>query len=324
VTAVRTSVVVPTHRRPELLERCLRALIAQECHPSAYEVIVVDDADCAETRHTVKRLRTAAEAGPEIRYVLSSGRGPAAARNAGWRHARGELIAFTDDDCMPDPSWLGEGLSVFVDGVTAASGRTIVPISPRPTDYERNAAHLAESEFVTANCFYRRDALERVGGFDERFTLAWREDTDLHFRLIREGVKLVHVPEAVVVHPVRKAPWGVSVGQQRKSYFNALLYRKHPDLYRARVQKSPPWRYYATTLALAVAAFAGITGQRRAAGLGVAAWLGFSAQFCWLRLRGTARTPSHVLEMVITSLLIPPLSVYWRLRGALRFRTFFL
>ena len=98
-----------------------------------------------------------------------------------------------------------------------AVGRIVVPVPHRPTDYERDAARLAAAEFVTANCFYRRDALAAAGGFDERFTAAWREDSDLFFTLLECGARLTHAPDAVVVHPIRPARWGVSLAQQRKS-----------------------------------------------------------------------------------------------------------
>ena len=222
----RASVVVPTYRRPELLVRCLTALVQQDADPATYEIIVVDDAACEETQRLVERLaqRVASCRGPHLRYVAVTGRhGPAVARNTGWRAAQGEMIAFTDDDCIPEACWLRTGIAAFVEGVIGVSGKVIVPLSGVPTDYELNAAHLAHSEFVTANCFYRRDVLEAVGGFDERFTAAWREDSDLFFCLLEASGKLLFVPEAIVLHPVRPAPWGRSLRQQQKSMFNALL-----------------------------------------------------------------------------------------------------
>ena len=84
----------------------------------------------------------------------------------------------------------------------------------------------------------------RAGGFDERFSAAWREDSDLHFRLLHQGGRIVWAPAALVVHPW-PARWGVSLKQQRKSQFNALLYKKHPRLYRQRIRPWPPWEYYA-------------------------------------------------------------------------------
>jgi GT2 family glycosyltransferase len=199
-----------------------------------------------------------------------------------------------------------------------------MPLPPAPTDYERNEAGLEGAEFVTANCFVRRDVLEAVGGFDERFTLAWREDSDLYFSLLERGFRVVHVPDAMVLHPVRPAPWGVSLLQQRKSLFNALLYKKHPALYRRKIQASPPWHYYASTGALAVAVGAALAEAPGPLAVALTAWLVLTASFAWRRLRGTSRRLSHVAEMLVTSALIPPLSVFWRLRGAVRFGTLFL
>src|SRR5690606_10619854 len=103
----------------------------------------------------------------------------------------------------------------------------------------------ATAEFVTANCFVRRTVLEAVGGFDERFRAAWREDSDLHFVMLERGLKLMKVPAAVVVHPVRPARWGVCLRIQRKSQYDALLYKKHPELYRRRIGPNRPRDYYA-------------------------------------------------------------------------------
>lgn len=323
----RVSVVVPTCHRPMLLDRCLSALLAQDLAPDAFEVIIVDDAACEATRCQVARWAECAQArGRTVRYVPVAGptHGPAAARNAGWRSAHGAIVAFTDDDCIPAPNWLRAGLCAMHDDVDGASGKIIVPAPPSPTDYERNAALLASSEFVTANCFYRRQALEAVGGFDERFTLAWREDTDLYLTLLERGARLVCVPDAAVVHPLRPAPWGVSVSQQRKSEFNALLYRKHPVLYRERIQAAPPWHYYAIVVALTVAMATAIAGWWLAALIACAVWALLTARFCARRLRHTSRTLAHIVEMVMTSLVIPPLAIFWRLRGAMRFRVWFL
>lgn len=321
------SVVIPTYERPTLLARCLAAVGRQTLDPASYEIIIADDANCGETRAVVERTRlTQCEAGgPIIRYVtVAPEHGPAAARNAGWRAAVAPVIAFTDDDCVPDPDWLKAGLAAMNEGVAGVSGRVVAPCAARPTDYERNAALLAHAEFVTANCFYRRDALQSVGGFDERFLLAWREDSDVMFTLLERGAALVRADAAIVTHPIRPAPWGVSLQQQKRSLYNALLYRKHPALYRSRIQRRPPWRYYATCGSLVVALCGCLTRRPQLARLAAAVWLGHLARFCATRLRGASRRPSHVAEMVITSALIPPLAVYWRIRGALRFRVWFL
>ncbi len=322
----RISVVVPTYRRPDYLARCLDALLSQDLDPTAYEVIVADDACSEETRRQVRCWADRAGAsGRTLRYLAVTGaHGPAAARNAGWRTAHAPLVAFTDDDCIPRPSWLRAGLAAFDGGVVGLAGRVVVPSAQSPTDYEQNAALLETAEFVTANCFYRRDVLEQVGGFDESFAAAWREDSDLFFTLLERGARLASAPDAVVVHPIRTARWGVSVQQQRKSLYNALLYKKHPALYRERIQPAPPWHYYGIVGAL-LAALAGLlAGWWAAAAAAASAWLLMTAHFCLRRLRYTSRAPRHVAEMAVTSVVIPPLALFWRLRGALKFRVLFL
>ena len=323
------SVIVPTYKRPELLRRCLRALMAQDYAATAYEVIIVDDAACDETRQMVEcYAEQVSECGNILRYIAVTGNhGPAIARNIGWRAAHSEIIAFTDDDCIPAPDWLSAGMKAFrnhVREVAGVSGRIIVPLPGVPTDYERNAAHLETSEFVTANCFYRRSCLEAVGGFDERFTAAWREDTDLFFALQKRNATLVYAPDARVVHPLRPAQWGVSLSQQRKSMFNALLYKKHPTLYRQRVQAAPPWHYYVILGTLLAIPGGMLCKFPRLTFFAACLWLLLTGRFCLHRLHHTSSTRSHRAEMMYTSILIPPLAIYWRLRGALKFRVFFL
>ncbi|QYY28559.1 glycosyltransferase family 2 protein [Cupriavidus pinatubonensis] len=320
------SVVIPTYRRPDLLERCLRALCAQDIDGGAYEVIVCDDG--CEPR-IAKLVEALAAEHPHrvLRYVaVSRTQGPAGARNAGAWRSRAGIVAFTDDDTIPTPAWVREGCRALaaMPAWSAASGRTLVPTPARPTDHERDTAGLSTAEFVTANCFVRRKALVSIGGFDERFTRAWREDSDLQFRLEQEVGPVGRAPDAVVVHPVRPAPWGSSIAAQAKVYFDALLYKKHPALYRTRIRRFPPWQYYVIGLAVVVAVVAALAGAWRVAGAAALLWSVLTAWFCARRLRGAALTPSHVAEMVVTSILIPPLSLYWRLRGALAFQTRFL
>lgn len=323
--STRVSVVVPTFRRRMLLGRCLEALLAQDMPGEEYEIIIVDDEASKETRMYVENwARRAAEDNHSIHYLATSGScGPAAARNRGWLAARGEIIAFTDDDCIPAGNWLSEGLAALTDNVTAVAGRIRVPLPPDPSDYEFDTAHLECSEFATANCFYRRTALLEVGGFDERFKMAWREDSDLFFTLLECSARCLVCETALVVHPVRPARWGISLSQQRKSMFNALLYKKHPRLYRARIQAVPLWNYYCAVGALLVAAL-GVFGDSWPLVItALAFWCLLTIRLCQKRLRYTSHTFRHVSEMVVTSALLPPLALFWRLRGMLTFRVFF-
>ena len=324
---LRISVVVPTYRRPDLLERCLAALVEQDFPRDGYEVIVCDDGPDAATRQMVERWSERAAGAPLVRYVpVRDTQGPAGARNRGWEIGRGEVIAFTDDDTIPRPGWLRAGWTAMRPGVAAATGRVIVPLplTEPPTDYQRDIARMEQAEFVTANAFVRREELARVGGFDERFTAAWREDSDLHFKLLETGGTLVKAPEAIVEHPVRDSAWGSGIGNHRKIAFDALLYKKHPKLYRERIRRTPPWNYYGIVLALLVLVV-GIVLRNTALWLGAfAAWAVLTGLFFTRRLEGASIAPDHVAEMVWTSIAIPVVAVFWRLVGAFRYRVPFL
>jgi len=325
--SLRASVVVPTYRRPELLERCLAALVAQDLDPHLYEIVVADDGAEARVRHLVARWGAKTGGAPLVRYVAVTGtRGPAGARNRGWEIASGEVIAFTDDDTVPRTSWLTEGLKAMTPEVAAAAGRVEVPLPADRalTDYELDIANMCSAEFLTANCFVRRAALAAVGGFDERFTCAWREDSDLQFRLLEANGKVVAAPAAVVEHPVRPMPFAGGIKQHRKIAFDALLYKKHPDLYRERIRRAPPWNYYTVVAAIVAIAWGALAREPALAWFGLAVWLVLTAGFCMQRLARTSHDPVHVAEMIVTSIAIPPVAVFWRLAGALRFRVLFL
>lgn len=328
VDPVFVSVVVPTFHRPDLLQRCLDAVASQTLPASAYEIVVVDDGHDDATLAQVEGLRR--QMAPILRYVRpAAGRGPAVARNAGWRVARGRLVAFTDDDTVPAPDWLEQGQRAMARHPqwSALSGRVQVPLSParrrRPTDHELMTLGLEQAEFVTANAFVRRDELHRVNGFDEQFQRAWHEDSDLQFRLM-DGGTVGRCRDAVVFHPVRPERWGISLRQQRNAVFDALLFKKHPRLYRERLHPQPPWHYYGI-VSLGIGAVGAALARQPAVAIAAAVGaIGLVARFAWRRLARTSRAPDHVVEMIATSAVIPFLSVWWRLRGALRFRVLFL
>jgi GT2 family glycosyltransferase len=325
--SLAVSVIVPTYRRPDLLERCLAALTAQDLGGDRYEIIVADDAAEERVRSRVAAWNARTGGAPAVRYVaVTATQGPAGARNRGWEMARAEVVALTDDDTIPCPDWLSEGLEAMAPDVAAAAGQVDVPLPTGRalTDYELDIANMRTAEFLTANCFVRRAALAAIGGFDERFTSAWREDSDLQFRLMKAGGKVVAAPRAIVRHPVRPMPFAGGIKAHRKIAFDALLYKKHPELYRTRIRRAPPWNYYAIVAAL-IAVVAGALARSPAlAWAGLAVWLALTAAFCMKRLARSSHAPGHVAEMIVTSIAIPPVAVFWRLAGALRFRVLFL
>jgi len=319
---IKISVAIPTYKRPALLQKCINALLAQHFDRREFEIIVVTDGPDTASAEMMNNI--CAEHASYLLQLkqLPHKRGPAAARNAGWQAANGRLIAFTDDDCQPQRDWLQGYWRAYIEMKhihIAFTGRIIVPCSPRPTDYEKNIAQLEQAAFVTANCACSKLALQRVRGFDEAFTMAWREDSELHFKLMEAHIPIVYVTDAVVIHPVRKARWGISLFTEKKNHFNALLFRKHPAFSRRWIPQNGLAGYYMIIILFITALTAMLLRWPTFVAIALAGWLLLEIQFIGKRLRGTSKKPGHVLEMVITSLLIPWIAVFWSWYGYLKF-----
>lgn len=311
----RISVVIPTYRRPELLDRCLTALARQTI--SGFPVIVVDDGNSPETQAVVDSFRRRELLDTE--YIsLPSPSGPAAARNTGWRKAITPYVAFTDDDCIPATDWIETLLRGHLQGSRVISGDVSVPLPAEASAYERVAAYLEKAEFVTANCSCERALLEQTGGFDERFRLAWREDSDLQFTFLSAGVCIDHWP-ARVVHPIRPARWWSSLRDERKNRFDALLRRKHPLLFRQRIPRYTGLvtLYYLFLMSFLAAAVLWILGEENAAWAATVLWV------VSVLLIAVQRQVRSVRELLV-ALVSPFASVFWRLYGAIEFRIFYL
>ena len=206
------AVVAATHNRRDRLAALLDALRAQTIGTERFEVVIVDDASTDGTREL---LADAVWRGELALTVLRhhASRGPAAARNAGWRTAGAPIVAFTDDDCRPAPGWLEAGLHELA-ATADGSGEAIVQglTEPDPDEADRlgpftrslNVPQL-DHWYATANMFYARATLERLGGFDETtFSRPGGEDTDLAWRAIGEGVPTAFSEEARVWHAVHE------------------------------------------------------------------------------------------------------------------------
>lgn len=201
------SVVVPTYNRPQALFRCLTALSAIEYPRDAYEVIVVDDGSDEPLDAVVKGV-----SGLDVVLHRQANAGCATARNEGAARARGEYLAFTDDDCAPQPDWLTriaarfeEAPDVFLGGhvVNALTENSFATASQSMVDYLYEYYDVVSDEmafFTSNNIAVARASFEAIGGFDRTVPRPAAEDREICDRWKRGGGTLVYAPEAVVYH----------------------------------------------------------------------------------------------------------------------------
>ncbi|SDY42314.1 haloacid dehalogenase superfamily, subfamily IA, variant 3 with third motif having DD or ED [Modestobacter sp. DSM 44400] len=312
------TVVVPTIGRPSL-DVLLEAL-AVATGPRPAELVLADD------RPTGAPLVPDRPGLPPVRVVRTGGGGPARARNLGWRTARTEWIAFLDDDVVPDPDWyerLAADLAALPADAAGSQGRVRVPLPAdrRPTDWERGTAGLATSSWITADLTYRRAALAAVGGFDERFPRAFREDSDLALRVMGTGARLTRGQRSIA-HPVRPVDRWVSVRVQAGNADDVLMRRLHGPTWRERADAAVGRRPRHLAVTAAAVAAVGLAAARRprAAALAALAWTAGTAEFAWARIAPGPRTGDEVATMALTSAAIPPLATWHFLRGAVAHR----
>lgn len=264
---LRFSVVVPTRNRPEQLETCLQALAAQDYPSDRFEVIVVDDGGDRPIEATVSRF----EDHLDVAVIGQSNQGPGAARNTGATKARGTNLAFTDDDCVPEPTWLAA-----LDSILSKSADAVLVggkvVNGLPTSCCSQASQLIvdlvydhhnpdsrnANFFATNNMAVPTHEFLELGGFDPSFRTS--EDRDLCDRWHHAGRRLVFAPEARIAHQHRldlSSFVGQHFGYGRGAYrFNLSHQNRHDgassidssfylNLIRevpARLAGSVPWR----------------------------------------------------------------------------------
>jgi glycosyltransferase involved in cell wall biosynthesis len=204
-----------TYRRAKLLPRMIAALEAQTLPLDRFEVVIVDNGSHDETEGTLAEL--VRQSPLRLRPLfIDVNHGPAAARNLGWKAATAATVAFTDDDCVPDPGWLEAGLRLMNadDDLGIVQGRTMPQrdyVTTRWTVY-REVKHLS-GLWEGCNLFVRRTSLEASGGFDE--AIGWYgEDTALGWGVLAAGWRGAFADDAVVTHDLseRGVRWHMKQG----------------------------------------------------------------------------------------------------------------
>lgn len=229
------SVIIPCYNAESIILRTLEALDGQSVRN--FEVILVDDGSKDET---VKVAKSFKPKNFKLAVLAEKHAGPAAQRNRGAEKAKGELLLFTDSDCVPDRNWVEEMVKPFSDkNIVGVSGtyRTLNndKMIARFEGYEIEKRHakMAKKKYVdfigSFSAGYRKNIFKKFGGFSSDFKRADAEDPELSFKIAKAGYKMVFNPKAVVAHPhvsTLKKFWKQKFS---RGFWRVLLYKKHPE-----------------------------------------------------------------------------------------------
>jgi glycosyltransferase involved in cell wall biosynthesis len=248
---VEYSIIIPTYRRRASLVRCVEAIQALDFPRDRFELLVVDDGSPTPPADLVESLDLSLAA----QLVCAPHRGPAAARNAGARLARGHHLVFTDDDCAPRPGWLraidravasspapiaigGHTVNILADNLFATASQDIVDFL-----YDYYGESAPHRFFTSNNLVVSRAEFMEMGGFDEQFHLAAAEDRDLCERWLAAGREMRYAADAVVDHA-----HALDIVRFHRQHFN--YGRGAFDLHRSRARRGnaslrlEPVRFY--------------------------------------------------------------------------------
>jgi glycosyltransferase involved in cell wall biosynthesis len=239
---IKVSIVVPTYNREEPLKSCINSLLIQNYPKNNYEIIIVDDASSDGTEKLVKDF---IRKDKKIRYFKQNeNKGSYAARNIGIKNAKGEIIGFTDDDCIADKNWIREAVELFDKNkdISGIQGTT-KPFQDVRTKYWFHKLDYIEvnkpsRQHPTCNMFYKRKIILNAGLFDERFRNGG--DEELAWRLKEKGYNIIFSNKGIVYHQVRKIAYMDFIFKKMKFhsifkkplsfYYYPLFYKKHPKL----------------------------------------------------------------------------------------------
>jgi glycosyltransferase involved in cell wall biosynthesis len=225
------SIIIPTFNGASRIRSCLDALTKQTVGRDA-EILVVNDGSSDNTADVVADYRG-------VRLITQSNSGPAAARNRGALEARGKIILFTDDDCVPTPEWLTAMIEPFqvanvvgVKGVYRTRQRQLAArfVQIEYEDKYRLMAGLSHIDFIdTYSAAFRRDRFLEMSGYDISFPVACAEDIELSYRMSARGWTMKFVPGAIVYHTHPETLWEYLKKKYKFAFWRVLAVRKNPN-----------------------------------------------------------------------------------------------
>ena len=275
------SVIVPVKDRREMLGRLLDGLREQKYRD--FEVIVIDD---GSSDGSFDEAAKAASDDFRVRVLRTEGVGAVEARRRGVEVSRAPYLAFTDSDCVPDPTWLDNAMAAFTDGVDLVQGRT-EPVRPLGLLERSVWITYEDGLYQTCNVLYRREAFDRAGGFEDAYGLlgfrpgafgqglGFGEDALLAWRVKRTG-QAAFVPDAVVRHEVTRPPDDEALRRSWMAGAFPTLIREIPELRGTMLRGGVFLGTRRIPLYAAVVSF--LLGRRGLAAAALAWWVGARAR----------------------------------------------
>jgi glycosyltransferase involved in cell wall biosynthesis len=304
------TVVAPTYCRPHLAGRLVAALERQTFPRERFDVVIVDNASPDDTS---ARLQELAAATPlRLRHLVETTPGPAAARNAGWRASDAPVIAFVDDDCVPEPGWLEAGVHALLADARlgVVQGRTDKPPGTATGDWTLwREIPAASSYFEGCNIFYRRDALAATGGFDEEIAY-YGEDTSLGWAVLEAGWERGFAPDALVYHDLEERGLRYHLKTGLLEQNAARLAARYPAFRREAFWR--PWAFRRDNVAFALALAGLALAPRRRVALALT--------LPYLRFRFPAADHPHRVRFFAQRIAVDAARCAGMWSGSLRYR----
>ncbi len=232
---IKVSVIVPTFNRLTLLREQVNALLSQTTSAEIYEVLIVNDGSSDGTKQYLESIE---KKYTNFHVFHNKNGGPARARNTALGVARGDIIAFTDDDCEVEKNWLEIILNEFKKGLVGLQGLTYTDrenVTPLTHQIDNETGH---NSVPTCNAAYLRDLLYRIGGFDETFPYPHNEDADVGWQMQELG-EVKFCPNMRVYHPPRVDKFKKVAKRMNILESEFTLYQKNPSLYKKYRDKNP-------------------------------------------------------------------------------------
>ena len=256
------SVIIPAYNAKKTIANCLDSLSSQN-YKGKYEIIVVDDGSKDATKQIAGNFA-------KVKLLMQNHAGPAKARNLGAKNAKGEILIFTDSDCIADKNFISEMAKPF-------SNREIAGVQGRykcrqkeliarliHLEIEERYEHMQKQKYIdfigSYAAAYRKNEFLKAHGFDASFPMASGEDTDLSFRLSAMGKKMVFAQKAIVWHTHPISLWKYLKVKYFRAFWRALIYKKHRDKiagdsYTSQKMKAQLGLFYLLVLSLIGSAF---------------------------------------------------------------------